>query len=149
MNCPNCGENEAHFVPPSFGEQGFFCCHDKDCSLRRDEARACGCTSDEAPECSCGGYLKQATIAFGQSLPAQAVDDAMAKSTTCDLFIVAGSSLVVYPAAQMPLIAKQHGAKLVIITLSDTPHDAYADVIINEKTGPTLSAIVDLVKSAI
>ena len=60
--------------------------------------------------------------------------------------MVAGSSLVVYPAAQMPIIAKRHGAKLVIITLSDTPHDSYADVVINEKTGTTLNQITEMVK---
>jgi NAD-dependent deacetylase len=104
-------------------------------------------TGDKAPECQCGGFLKQSTIAFGQSLPEDAIEAAGEKSSNCDVFIVAGSSLVVYPAAQMPTIAKQNGARLVIITLSDTPHDHYADVIINEKTGPTLSAIVEKVKA--
>jgi NAD-dependent deacetylase len=103
-------------------------------------------TGEKAPECDCGGFLKQATIAFGQSLPVDAIAEAEEKSSTCDMFIVAGSSLVVYPAAQMPVIARRQGAKLVIITLSDTPHDRYADVIIHEKTGPTLSKIADLVK---
>jgi NAD-dependent deacetylase len=104
-------------------------------------------TGEKAPECECGGFLKQATIAFGQSLPPDAIQQAEEKSSGCDVFIVAGSSLVVYPAAQMPLLAKDNGAKLVIITLSDTPHDRYADLIINEKTGPTLSRIAELVKS--
>lgn len=103
-------------------------------------------TGEKAPECECGGFLKQATIAFGQSLPMIAVEQAEGKSSTCDVFIVAGSSLVVYPAAQMPMIAKQNGAKLVIITLSDTPYNRYADVVINEKTGPTLSRITEQVK---
>ena len=104
-------------------------------------------TGEKAPECQCGGYLKQATISFGQSLPMDALDEAQEKSSSCDVFIVAGSSLVVYPAAQMPLLAQQNGAKLVIITLSDTPHDRYADIVINEKTGPTLSRIVEGVKA--
>lgn len=104
-------------------------------------------TGEKAPECTCGGFLKQATISFGQSLPEDAINIGGEKSSGCDLFIVAGSSLVVYPAAQMPLIAKQNGAKLVIITLSDTPHDSYADVIINDKTGPTLSKVVEKVKA--
>lgn len=103
-------------------------------------------TGEKAPECDCGGYLKQATISFGQSLPEDAIAEAQEKSSTCDLFIAAGSSLVVYPAAQMPVIAKRQGAKLIIITISDTPHDQYADVIIHEKTGPTLSKIAELVK---
>jgi NAD-dependent deacetylase len=104
-------------------------------------------TGDKAPECQCGGFLKQATIAFGQSLPVDALEEANRKSSICDVFIAAGSSLVVYPAAQMPLIASQNGAKLVIITLSDTPHDSYADAVINEKTGPTLSLIAEEVKA--
>lgn len=103
-------------------------------------------TGEKAPECECGGFLKQATIAFGQSLPAQAISEAEEKSATCDLFVVAGSSLVVYPAARMPVIARQNGARLVIINLSPTPYDSYADVIINARTGPTLSQIKDLVK---
>jgi NAD-dependent deacetylase len=106
-------------------------------------------TGEKAPECECGGYLKQATIAFGQSLPLDALQAAETKSYSCDMFIVAGSSLVVYPAAQMPRIASQTGAKLVIITLSDTPHDRAADIVINEKTGPSLSRIAELVKKKI
>ena len=106
-------------------------------------------TGEKAPECECGGFLKQATIAFGQSLPAVAISEAEEKSSGCDLFMVAGSSLVVYPAAQMPVIAKQNGARLVIITISDTPHDHYADVIINDKTGPTLSRVAELVKGGL
>ena len=104
-------------------------------------------TGEKAPECECGGFLKQATIAFGQSLPFNALRDAEEKSATCDLFVVAGSSLVVYPAANMPIIAKRNRARLVIINLTDTPHDSYADVIINDKTGPILSQVRDLVKS--
>jgi NAD-dependent deacetylase len=104
-------------------------------------------TGEKAPECECGGFLKQATISFGQSLPARAIEVAEMKSSSCEVFIVAGSSLVVYPAAQMPMIARQNGAKLVIITLSETPYDGYADAVINEKTGPTLSRITEHVKT--
>jgi NAD-dependent deacetylase len=106
-------------------------------------------TGEKAPGCTCGGYLKQSTISFGQSLPAEAVEQAQMKSASCDVFIAAGSSLVVYPAAQMPIIARDHGAKLVIITLSNTPHDNYADVIINEKTGTTLTSLAELVKAGL
>jgi NAD-dependent deacetylase len=105
-------------------------------------------TGEKAPECECGGFLKQATIAFGQSLPIDAITEAEQRSSACDMFIVAGSSLVVYPAAQMPIIAKRNRAKLVIVNLTDTPHDSYADVIISEKTGPTLAKISEKVKAA-
>ncbi len=106
-------------------------------------------TGEKAPECECGGFLKQATIAFGQSLPIDAINQAEEKSSTCDMFIVGGSSLVVSPAAQMPVIAKRNGAKLVIINLTDTPHDPYADIIIHEKTGPTLAQIAETVKASL
>lgn len=106
-------------------------------------------TGEKAPECECGGYLKQSTIAFGQSLPVTAINAAEDQSENCDMFIVAGSSLVVYPAAQMPVIASRNGAKLVIINLTDTPHDSYADVIVNDTTGPTLARIAEKVKSII
>ena len=91
--------------------------------------------------------MKSATIAFGQPMPGRETNEAAARSASCDLFLVAGSSLVVYPAAEMPLIAKHNGAKLVIINLTPTPHDRYADIVINEKTGEALSQIVEKVKA--
>jgi NAD-dependent deacetylase len=100
------------------------------------------------PRCdSCGGIMKPATISFGQPMPERETRQAMEVAAACDLFISAGSSLVVYPAAQMPLIARQSGAKLVIINLTPTPHDPHADIVINQKTGPVLSAIAERVKA--
>ena len=100
------------------------------------------------PRCDgCSGIMKPATISFGQPMPERETREAEVKAATCDLFLVAGSSLVVYPAAQMPLIAKDSGAKLIIINLAPTPHDRYADIVIHEKTGPVLSQIVDQVKA--
>ena len=78
--------------------------------------------------------VKPATVSFGQPMPERETREAQARAASCDLFLVAGSSLVVYPAAQMPLIARENGAKLVIINLAPTPHDSYADIIINENT---------------
>jgi NAD-dependent deacetylase len=102
----------------------------------------------KVPRCdSCGGITKPATVAFGQPMPERETRQAEARATACDLFLVAGSSLVVYPAAQMPLIAKHSGAKLIIINLTPTPHDRYADIVIYEKTGPVLSQIVEQVKA--
>ena len=71
----------------------------------------------------------------------------VAMDAACDLFLVAGSSLVVYPAAQMPLIARGNGAKLVIVNMEPTPHDHYADVVIHAKTGEVLPQIVARVKA--
>ena len=102
---------------------------------------------EKVPRCNaCGGIMKPATISFGQAMPEKETREAERRSAACDLFLVAGSSLVVYPAAQMPLIASNGGARLVIINLEPTPHDRYADVVINEKTGEALSRIVARVK---
>jgi len=101
----------------------------------------------DIPLCdACNGLLKPATIAFGQAMPEYETREAERHSAECDLFLAAGSSLVVYPAAQMPIIAKRAGAKLVIINLTETPHDHYADTVIREKTGVTLSRIVEHLK---
>jgi NAD-dependent deacetylase len=80
-------------------------------------------------------------------MPEKETMEAERRSAGCDVFLVAGSSLVVVPAAQMPLTAKANGAKLIIINLMETPHDHYADVVINEKLGDTLSLLVDMVKA--
>jgi len=102
----------------------------------------------KVPRCdSCGGIMKPATISFGQPMPVRETREAEARAAACDLFLVAGSSLVVYPAAQMPLIAKDSGARLIIINLTPTPHDHYADIAIHDKTGPALSQIVAQVKA--
>lgn len=104
-------------------------------------------SGEKVPRCgSCNGLLKPATVAFGQAMPERETREAEHRSSGCDLFLAAGSSLVVYPAAQMPVIAKQSGAKLVIMNLTPTPHDHYADVTIAEKTGETLSQIVARVR---
>ena len=104
----------------------------------------------KVPRCdSCGGIMKPATISFGQAMPQQETSQAQNRAAACDLFLVAGSSLVVYPAAQMPLIAKDSGAGLIIINLTPTPHDPYADIVIHDQTGPALSQIMDRVKASL
>ena len=94
------------------------------------------------PKCSCGGNLKPGTILFGEPLPKDAVDMAKIASKNCDLFIVLGSSLVVFPAASMPRIAKKNGAKLVIINIDPTPFDEIADIVINGSTSKILSEVI-------
>jgi NAD-dependent deacetylase len=114
----------------------------------REEIQARLESGIKVPRCdSCSGIMKPATVAFGQPMPERETREAEARAAACDLFLVAGSSLVVYPAAQMPLIAKEHGAKLIIINLMPTPHDRYADIVIHEKTGAVLSQIVDQLKA--
>jgi len=103
---------------------------------------------EKVPQCDdCNGILKPATIAFGQMMPQQETREAERRSSGCDLFLAAGSSLVVYPAAQMPVIAKNSGARLVIFNLTPTSHDHRADIVINEKTGEALSQVVARVKA--
>lgn len=94
------------------------------------------------PRCSCGGVLKPGTILFGEPLPQVALDMAMLASKNCDMFLVLGSSLVVYPAASMPKIAKRNGATLVIINIDPTPLDDTADLVINESASKVLSALI-------
>lgn len=99
------------------------------------------CKTGEKPKCPiCQSILKPAIVFFEEDLPYQAWDAAHQEATQCDLMIVIGSSLVVGPANELPYIALQHGAKLIIVTLSDTPLDSYASVIINKDVATTLSA---------
>jgi len=101
---------------------------------------------DLAPTCDCGGYLKPDTISFGQSMPMGKVNQAIALSQNSDLFIVVGSTLLVQPAAHMPIYAKQNNAVLAIINLSDTPCDDMCDFLITEKAGIALNRILEVVK---
>ncbi|MGB3327684.1 MAG: Sir2 family NAD-dependent protein deacetylase [Thermomicrobiales bacterium] len=98
---------------------------------------------EEDPRCDvCGGPLRSATILFGEPLPEAALRKAVAVSQVCDLMLVVGSSLVVNPAARLPVIAKQHGARLVIINRTPTPLDALADVHLVAEAGPTLHELI-------
>ncbi|MGI9412799.1 MAG: SIR2 family NAD-dependent protein deacylase [Hyphomicrobiales bacterium] len=96
----------------------------------------------EPPDCSaCGGMVKSATISFGQAMPQDQMVRAEAATMNCDLFIAIGSSLVVYPAAAFPLMAKQNGARLVIINRDTTDLDPYADLVLNEDIGTVLEPL--------
>lgn len=103
---------------------------------------------EKVPLCEkCGGILKPDVIQFGQSMPIKETNEAQQKAANCDMLIVCGSSLIVYPAAEMPLLAKEHGAKLVIVNIMDTPHDQFADIVINEKIGIVMPIVIEKVKS--
>ena len=94
------------------------------------------------PECpKCGGLLKHATISFGQPLPADVLQEAIDRSRQCDLFLAMGSSLVVEPAASLPRLAGNSGARLVIINREPTDQDDRADVVLRAGIGETLLAI--------
>ena len=112
-----------------------------------DEVQQRLAAGDMAPECDCGGYLKPDTISFGQSMPVAEVEKAAALSQDCDFFLVVGSTLLVQPAATMPIYAKNQGAFLAIINLSDTPCDEMCDVRIRAKAGDVLSQILKEVEN--
>jgi len=95
---------------------------------------------EEPPVCECGGFIKSATISFGQPMPFEPMRRAQAESKSCDLFIAIGSSLVVYPAAGFPAVAKQNGSRLVILNREPTDLDYLADLVLNLEIGPTLGA---------
>jgi NAD-dependent deacetylase len=98
---------------------------------------------EEDPECKkCGGILKSATVSFGQMLPEDAVSDAVAAAKDCDIFLSVGSSLVVYPAASLPELAKRNGAVLIIINRTPTPLDGIADLVLNEEIGVALPRLL-------
>ncbi|MBW2095051.1 MAG: NAD-dependent protein deacylase [Deltaproteobacteria bacterium] len=102
---------------------------------------------DPAPECECGGYLKPDTISFGQAMPEREVEKAIALSRTADSFLVVGSTLLVHPAASMPGYAREAGAFLAIVNLSETPFDTLCKVLIRGKAGEVLPKIVDRLKA--
>jgi len=98
---------------------------------------------ERLPVCGdCGGHIKTATISFGQPLPEDQMERARAATLSADLFLVLGSSLVVYPAAGFPKLAKRNGARLVIINRDPTEQDAIADLVIHAGIGETMGAAV-------
>ncbi|MDH4384824.1 MAG: Sir2 family NAD-dependent protein deacetylase [Caulobacter sp.] len=117
--CLTCGlRHELHHLKPIFVEQG------------------------DIPHCrSCGGLVKTATISFGQPMPAGPMARAEAETLACDLFLVLGSSLVVFPAASFPLLAKRNGAGLAIINREATEMDVYADLVIHDEIGPVMTRL--------
>ncbi|MEX2454628.1 MAG: Sir2 family NAD-dependent protein deacetylase [Rhodospirillaceae bacterium] len=96
-------------------------------------------TDEVLPECAyCGGIVKTATISFGQAMPVRQMERARDETLACDLFLAVGSSLVVYPAAGFPAMAKHNGARLVIVNRDPTDIDDLADLVLNREIGPTL-----------
>lgn len=101
---------------------------------------------DPDPRCpQCGGVLRSDTVLFGESLPKDALEMAARLSAVADAMVVVGSSLVVYPAAQLPQIARERGAALIIIDRAETALDDLADVVIRGEAGPVLSSLASSV----
>ncbi|WP_262299165.1 SIR2 family NAD-dependent protein deacylase [Microvirga sesbaniae] len=108
-----------------------------------DWVRHCFDADGDPPDCrSCGGILKTATISFGQTMPEEPMRRAQKLTASCDLFLVAGSSLVVYPAAAFPAFAKENGARLVIVNREPTPLDRVADLVIRGEIGAVFSVFL-------
>jgi len=98
---------------------------------------------DPDPPCVvCGGVLKSATVSFGQNLDPALLARAEAAAAGCDLFLAVGTSLTVYPAARLPEIAVDAGARLVIVNAEPTPLDGLADVVLRGRAGDLLSTMV-------
>ncbi|MFO8101058.1 MAG: NAD-dependent deacylase [Dehalococcoidia bacterium] len=113
-----------------------------------DELREWMEQGTEIPECGkCGGLLKPDAIFFGEALPEKVLSESQRRAQNCDLCIVIGSSLVVYPAALIPRYAVQSGARLAIINRDRTDLDSHADVCIYNSAGETMSAVMEIVRS--
>jgi NAD-dependent deacetylase len=104
---------------------------------RMDAANGC------APDCpGCGGFIKTATVSFGQAMPDDAMRRAQDLAQSCDLFLAIGSSLVVWPAAGFPLMAKRNGARLIIINREPTEFDDIADLVLHQDIGTVLQRFI-------
>ena len=120
--------------------------HCLDCGQRMEleEVRKIFENNETLPICAqCNGIIKTATISFGQAMPVAEMQLAEKEALACDLLLAMGSSLVVYPAAGFPELAKRNGARLIIINREPTPLDGIADLVLQSEIGPTLSAAVD------
>jgi NAD-dependent deacetylase len=97
----------------------------------------------DAPVCrACGGMVKSATISFGQAMPEAAMERARQATLACDLFLVIGSSLVVYPAAGFPIMAKRNGAQLAIVNRDETELDPIADLLVPGEIGAVMAPLL-------
>jgi NAD-dependent deacetylase len=101
---------------------------------------------EEDPPCrACGGILKSATISFGQNLVAEDLERAYSAAAGSDVFLAVGTSLVVYPVADLPRVALEAGARLAILNAEDTPYDRVAHAVVRERLGDVLPKLVALV----
>ncbi len=94
-----------------------------------------------SPRCDCGGLVKAAIISFGERVPNDALEAAGRFAERADLFLVIGSSLQVYPAATLPLVAKRAGAKLAIVNREETPLDGHASVAVRRPIGSVFAVL--------
>jgi NAD-dependent deacetylase len=127
---------EAGQVVELHGNTTYAACLECETRHEIDEMRAVFEASGKAPRCRrCLGLVKTATISFGQPMPEAAMLRAREEAKAADLFIVLGSSLVVYPAAGLPVMAVQNGARLAIVNREATPLDEMADIVVRGAIG--------------
>ena len=101
---------------------------------------------DPDPLCPlCGGLVKSSTVSFEQVLFPHVVNDALAMAAQADLMLAIGSSLAVYPAAELPVVAVRNGARLVIVNDEPTPYDGLAELVVRGRAGEVLAEAVDAV----
>ena len=115
-----------------------------ECGLRHelDVLKQSFLGTGEIPMCrDCGGLVKVATISFGQAMPEDVMRQAEIETRAADLFIVLGSSLVVFPAAGFPVMAKRNGARLIIVNRDPTDMDDIADLVLNTDIGTVMTAV--------
>jgi len=141
------GGAPTNLVHELHGSMNNFTCLECRCKLVLDAVLELARAS-LVPECpECGGILKPDVVFFGESLPENALKQSVEESSLCDLFIVIGSTLAVYPAALLPEHALSKGAKLMIINLSGTPLDKNADLVIHDKAGKVMPRIATYLKN--
>ncbi|MFJ3136497.1 SIR2 family NAD-dependent protein deacylase [Streptomyces sp. NPDC086843] len=98
---------------------------------------------EEDPPCAdCGGILKPATVMFGEALDPVVLGEAVAITKACTVFVAAGTSLQVHPAAGLAQVAVEHGARLIVVNAEPTPYDALADEVLHEPIGTSLPALL-------
>ncbi len=142
--------NDPKKVYELHGNMNWLRCLDCHEAYRLEDILAKCRPGDDVPACErCQGILKPDVIFFGESLPRETLSHATHHACNCDLLMVVGSSLVVYPAAYMPMYAKNAGARLVIINLDATSYDGNADVVINHSAGEAMSGILEIVRTRI
>lgn len=101
----------------------------------------------QVPRCECGGVLKPNVILFGEQLPIQTLNQAMKEARRCDLILVAGSSLEVTPAADIPFLAAENNARAIIVNLEPTSFDSHADVVLHGNVAEILPQLVEAVSA--
>lgn len=106
-----------------------------------EEVRAALEASGACPRCACGGHVKAAVISFGETMPEPEMARAAEWAEASDLCLAIGSSLIVHPAASIPLLAGQSGGRLVIVNREPTPLDEAADLVVHSAIGPLFEEI--------